>query len=310
MTRPFLRPRFAGAFLLLVAALFAALRLHAAASAWESGLIAWRAQHEQALDAPDGWLTLVGLDWLEPGDNSFGAAPDNRIHIDAPAAAHLGILRLRGDQVQLLPPPRGFPASLRIAGQPAHETLLTAASGQSVVLTDGPLTFLVIRRGNMYGLRVKNADSPVRTHFHGLHWYAPDPRYRVVARWIPFLPPHTESIPTIIGTTLKLPVPGVAEFTLDDKTLRLEPVLEEPGSRQLFFILRDTTSHLTTYGAGRFLYTGFPDHGLNRPGHLVLDFNRLENPPCAYTPYATCPLPPLQNRLAVALPAGEKRYSH
>ncbi len=310
MTRSFLRSRFVPAFLLLAAAFFAALHLHAASSAWETHLDAWRAQHEKALDAPDGWLTLVGLDWLEPGNNSFGSAPDNRIHIDTPAAAHLGILELQGDQVRLLPPPRGFPATLRIAGQPAHETLLTASSGQSAALTDGPFTFLIIHRGNMFALRVKNSDSPVRTHFHGLHWYAPDPRYRVVARWIPFVPSHTESIPTIIGTTLKLPVPGVAEFSLDGKTLRLEPVLEAPGSRQLFFILRDTTSHTTTYGAGRFLYTDFPDHGLDQPGQLVLDFNRLENPPCAYTPWATCPLPPLENRLAVALPAGEKRYSH
>jgi len=308
MTRSSLHPR--PAFLLLVAALLATLQLHAAASAWESGLAAWRAHHEQVLAAPDGWLTLVGLDWLEPGDNSFGAAPDNRIHIGAPAAAHLGILQLRGDQVRLLPPPGGFPASLRVAGQPAHEVLLNASSGQSVALTDGSLTFLVIHRGNMFALRIKDTDSPVRTHFHGLHWYSPDPRYRVVARWIPFAPPHTEAIPTIIGTTLKLPVPGAAEFTLDGRSFRLEPVLETPGSHQLFFILRDTTSHTTTYGAGRFLYTDFPDRGLDQPGHLVLDFNRLENPPCAYTPWATCPLPPLQNRLAVALPAGEKRYSH
>jgi uncharacterized protein (DUF1684 family) len=112
-------------------------------------------------------------------------------------------------------------------------------------------------------------------------------------------------IPTILGTTVEDKVPGAAEFTIDGKTVRLEPIVED-GS--LFFILRDTTSHSTTYGAGRFLYTELPSNGLDKPGELWLDFNRLQNPPCAYTPYATCPLPPPQNRLTVAIPAGERRY--
>ncbi len=114
----------------------------------------------------------------------------------------------------------------------------------------------------------------------------------------------------MIGTTLELTAPGIAEFTLGDKTLRLEPVIE-PGEKDvLFFILRDETSRTTTYQAARFLHTGLPDHGLDQPGLLTLDFNKLENPPCAYTPYATCPLPPEQNRLPVALEAGEQRYAH
>lgn len=282
----------------------------AAATSWRTGLLEWRAQHARNLAAPDGWLTLVGLDWLRPGDNSFGSAADNRILLNAPVAAHLGILELRGDQVQLLPPPGGFPPALNADGRPARATILTTPNGQSLPLTVGTLTLFVIHRGDRYALRVKDSQSPTRLSFQGLHWYPPDPRYRIEARWVPWTPPHQERIPTVVGTTLDLPAPGLAEFTLDGKTLALEPVLEAPGSHQLFFILRDTTSHTTTYGASRFLYTGFPDHGLNHPGHLLLDFNRLENPPCAYTPYATCPLPPLRNRLPVALPAGEERYSH
>ena len=103
-------------------------------------------------------------------------------------------------------------------------------------------------------------------------------------------------------------VPGVAEFTLDGKTWRLEPILESPDDKDLFFIFRDTTSKSETYGAGRFLYTPLPDHGLTQPGQLELDFNRAENPPCAYTPYATCPLPTPQNRLTIPIPAGQLRY--
>jgi uncharacterized protein (DUF1684 family) len=124
------------------------------------------------------------------------------------------------------------------------------------------------------------------------------------------VPAHQEKIPTVLGTTIEVPAPGLAEFTLDGQTVQLEPVLEDPGDKQLFFIVRDATSRTTSYGAGRFLYTDFPDHGLDHAGRILLDFNRLQNPPCAYTAYATCPLPPERNRLAIALPVGEERYSH
>ncbi|HEX3661874.1 MAG TPA: DUF1684 domain-containing protein [Acidobacteriaceae bacterium] len=298
------------AVLLLGTLVLAAPRVFAGSTDWRSGLLSWRAAQAQQLSAPDGWLTLVGLDWIEPGDNSFGAAADNRIQLSGATAPHLGVLQLSRNAVRLLPPQGGFPAALRIDGHSARPTLLSGNDMKPHALTDGSLTFYVIHRGDRYALRVKDADAPTRIHFRGLHWYAPNPRYRIEARWIPWLPAHVQKIPTVIGTTIEMPAPGLAEFTLDGKTVRLEPVLEEPGARQLFFIVRDATSHSTTYGAGRFLYTNLPDHGLQKPGHLVLDFNRLENPPCAYTPYATCPLPPQQNRLAIALPAGEQRYSH
>jgi len=166
----------------------------------------------------------------------------------------------------------------------------------------------VIHRDDRFALRVKDLQAPTRTAFHGLRWYEPNPAYRVHARWIPYNPPKTLDIPTVLGTTTHMPAPGAAEFTIDGKVVRLEPVLEDPKATDLFFILRDATSKTTTYGAGRFLYTDFPDHGLNQPGELWLDFNRLYNPPCSFTPYATCPLPPPRNRLSVPIPAGEQRY--
>jgi hypothetical protein len=278
---------------------------------WTSDLLAWRAHREAGLARPDSWLTLVGLHWLQPGANTFGSAADNRIPLSAPAGSHLGVLELSGKQVRLTAPAGGFPASLRIDGKPAHDGVLNDDEADHPSgLTAGSLTLTVIHRGDRFALRVKDAQAPVRVNFHGLHWYEADPKYRIEAKWIPWTPAHQEKIPTILGTTVLMPAPGIAEFTLDGHTMQLEPVLEEPGAKQLFFILRDTTSHTTSYGAGRFLYTEFPDHGLDKPGHLVLDFNHLQNPPCAYTPYATCPLPPEKNRLAVALPVGEKRYSH
>ncbi len=278
------------------------------AALWQQELAEWRAQRAQEIDAPGGWLTLAGLEWLKTGMNSVGSAPDNQIKLPASAPEHLGLLTVSGQIVQLLAPAGGFPAELKIDGQPAREGALTVDDRMPSAVGWRGLTLVVLKRGDRYVLRIKDADSPNRAGFHGLNWYAPDAHYLLAARWIPFTPPHIEKIPTVIGTTLELPAPGVAEFTLDGKTLRLEPVLEDPTGKTLFFILRDATSKTTTYGAARFLHTGLPDNGLEQPGTLTLDFNRLENPACAYTPYATCPLPPEQNRLPVALEAGEKRY--
>jgi uncharacterized protein (DUF1684 family) len=166
----------------------------------------------------------------------------------------------------------------------------------------------VIRREARFALRIKDSHSAAIVGFRELKWYPPDSAYRVTAKWIPYSPHKTITLATLVGTSYDQPVPGAAEFALAGKTFRLEPVLEDPAVAKLFFILRDTTSASTTYGACRFLYTGFPTNRLEKPGELVLDFNRLENPPCAYTPYSTCPLPPPGNRLPIALPVGEKRY--
>lgn len=278
-----------------------------AEAAWRQKLETWRSQREHELTAPDGWLTLVALDWLKSGANTVGSAADNQIKVEN-APAHLGMFTVSGKTVQLLAPIDGFASGLTLDGQPVREGTLSADDHRPSILTFHSLTMVVLPRGDRYALRIKDTNAPSRTGFHGLHWYGPDLRFTVEARWIPNKPPRTLKIPTVIGTTLDLPSPGVAEFTLNGKTVRLEPVLEDPHDTSLFFILRDTTSQTTTYQAGRFLRTGFPENGLDKPGTLILDFNQLYNPPCAYTPYATCPLPPEQNRLPVAIEAGEQRY--
>lgn len=280
------------------------------ASQWKTDLLAWRAHREQRLSAPDGWLTLVGLEWLKPGPNTVGSAAGNRIHLPAPVPARLGVVVVNGSDVTLEPPSSGFPAGVQVDGATAHAAKLADDDApKPTVISTGTLSFYLIRRGDRYGLRLKDSQSPTRVNFHGLNWYDPNPHYVVQATWTPFNPPHKLKIPSIIGVTDEMPAPGEAEFALDGHTLRIVPVLETPDAKQLFFILRDTTSRSTSYGAARFLYTGFPDHGLTQAGHLTLDFNHLQNPPCAYTAYATCPLPPEQNRLAIALPVGEKKYS-
>jgi uncharacterized protein (DUF1684 family) len=280
-------------------------------ASWEHELTAWRAQHVADLLKPAGWLSLTGLEWLQPGDNSFGTATDNKIRLAGNGPAHMGILHLEANNVRLLPPTGGFPPDLRVADALARTELLTVEADNdknAPHITIGTLNMYVIRREAKIGLRVKDSKSPTLLGFHGLNWYAPDAKYRVKAKWIPYSPPKSVTLATLAGTTYALPVPGVAEFMLEGKTYSLEPMLEDPASPLLFFILRDTTSATTTYKACRYLYTVLPTHGLDKPGDLVLDLNRLENPPCAYTPFATCPLPPPQNRLAIPLPVGEKRY--
>jgi len=220
------------------------------------------------------------------------------------------VVRLTGDTLQLLPPSGGYPTGLLVDGvAPANPQALAAdSSGHPSKITIGSVTITVIHRGDRYALRIKDAKAPTLVNFHGLRWFAPNDTYRLQAKWIPYNPPHHVPIPTILGTEVVSDIPGAAEFTLGGKTLRLEPILESPEDNELMFILRDLTSKTETYGAGRFLYTPMPDHGLTQPGELSLDFNRAENPPCAYTPFATCPLPPPHNRLQVAIPAGQQRY--
>jgi uncharacterized protein len=278
---------------------------------WLEEITSWHAEHAAELQKPDGWLALAGLEWLEPGDNSFGAAKDNKIHLPASGPPHMGVLHLDADTIKLTPPAGGFPAGFQIDGKPVQaQTLHTDPDHDknNPRLTIGTLNMYVIPRGDRFALRIKDAKSAALTGFHGLKWYPPNQEYRVTARWIPYAPQKTFTVATLIGTSYPAQVPGSAEFTLHGKTYRLDPILEDPEVAKLFFVLRDTTSATRTYGACRFLYTGFPDRGLDKPGELVLDFNRLENPPCAYTPYATCPLPLPQNRLPIPLPVGEQRY--
>ena len=307
-----MRFRNRSACLAFTALVFAVLPGLAAAqeNPWEKENADWREAHKADLLKPDGWLSLAGLEWLQPGDNSVGSAPDSKIHL-ATGPARLAVLHLEGETVMLNPPAGGFPPGLLVAGTPAKSQTLQAVANKDKLsphLTIGTLNLYVIRRETRFALRVKDSHSPAITGFHGLKWYEPDIAFRVIARWIPYSPYKTVTLATLVGTSYDQSVPGVAEFKLAGLTFRLEPVLEDPAVAKLFFILRDATSTTTTYPACRFLYTGFPTNGLDKPGELVLDFNRLENPPCAYTPYSTCPLPLPGNRLPIPLPVGEQRY--
>ena len=263
-----------------------------------------RKYHEsrvERLEAPEGWLSLIGLFWLDEGANGFGSASDQAIVLPEGAApAVAGTLRLEGNEVRLV---AGKGVTITIEGDPVRDRVLQDdQQGKPDVLRLGRLSMHVIRRGDRFALRVKDPEAETRREFHGIDYFPVAPAYRVEARLERFDEPKKVQIPTVAGTTSEMLVPGKLVFELDGTSFALEPLVGTAGATELFLIFRDETSGAETYGAGRYLYATLED------GRAVVDFNKAYNPPCAFTPYATCPLPPRSNRLPVAIHAGEKRY--
>jgi uncharacterized protein (DUF1684 family) len=266
----------------------------------------WRKAYANNLTQPDGWLTLVALQWLPDGDTTVGAASNNKLQLKH-LPEHLGTFQQHNGHIDLVAPPEGFASSVLVDNKPitSPATLSPDDTPNPSELVSGDVRITIIHRGDRYYLRVKDAYAPTRIHFRGLNWYAPDPSFRITAKWIPYTPARTLRILNVLGQTSEEQAPGYAEFQIDGKTYKLEPLVE---GKSLFFDFRDLTSRTTTDGAGRFLTTAFPSNGVDKPGTVVLDFNYAHNPPCGYTPYATCPLPTEANRLPIPIPAGEKRY--
>jgi uncharacterized protein (DUF1684 family) len=277
---------------------------HAAAPAdYPQEIAQWRAKRTANLTAPNGWLSLIGLEWLHEGDNRIGSAADNDIVLKA-GPAHLGVVRLGKDGAMHIALNEGSGAT--IDGKSVRESALIddmhAGEGAPTTVAFGTASFYVIERDGRKALRVKDSEAETRKHFLGIDYFDIDPSWRIVADWVPFDPPHKLEIGSVIGTIDKVDVPGKAVFKRDGHTFELLPYQEEPGG-ELFFVLADRTSGKETYGAARFLYAALP-----KDGKVVLDFNKAYNPPCAFTPFATCPLAPPENRLDVAVTAGEKKY--
>lgn len=266
---------------------------------------AWRQQRVASLTSENGWLTLVGLSWLEPGENRFGSAPGAAVRLpaDSGAPADAGTFVLGGDGRVTV---RALPGSgVTLDGQPVTERVLRSdAEGQPDVLQVGRLRLYAIRRGVRTGIRVKDPEAATRRDFKGLDYFPIDPSYRVEASFVPYTKPRQVKVPTVVGVEETMTAPGTVHFTLRGKECTLEPLVESPDDSSFFFIFADPTNGKTTYGAGRFLSTPRV-YG----GTAVLDFNQAFNPPCAFTPFATCPLPTPSNRLSVAVEAGEKAYA-
>ena len=253
---------------------------------------------EQTDDLKKNWLSLAGLFWLKPGANTFGTDPSNVI-VFPKGPAHAGEFDLQGQDVTVK---MQADAQATIDGKPVATAKLDADVTKHATRVDmGSLRFHVIVRGQRVGIRVRDSESAAIRDFKGMTFYPLDLNYRVTAQWIPSDGTKTVDVPTAIGDVSKEKVPGSVAFKLNGEELKLTALGGDPKTG-LFFVFTDPTAKgAETYPGGRFLDTGPVENGT-----ISLDFNRAYNPPCAVTPYATCPLAPKENRLTVAVTAGEK----
>jgi uncharacterized protein (DUF1684 family) len=262
---------------------------------YEQTIQQWRQKQERDLKADDGWLAVAGLFWLKDGVNTAGSGPSNEIVLPR-GPSRIGEFDFHQGQTTFRP---AAGADATVNGKPANaeSKLKPDTSGKPDQIQWNGLTMFVIHRGDRYGIRLRDTGSKMRKEFTGLHWFPIVASYRVTAKFVAYQPPKLIAIPNVLGETSQQPSPGYALFTLDGHSLRLDPIVEED---QLFFIFHDQTSGKETYPPGRFLHAELP-----KDGTVVLDFNKAYNPPCAFTPFATCPLPPKQNRLPIRIEAGE-----
>ena len=274
----------------------------------------WQSERLASLTKDDGWLTLVGLFWLNEGENKFGSDAKNAVVLPkdkAPAVA--GSLWLEKGHVRLTARPE---AKISLAPRPGVAVTpdnkpVTALDLKDdnddngpTILKLGTLLINVIKRGERIGVRVKDTESQTRREFKGLEYYPIEPKWRIEARFEPCQPAKTIPITNVLGMTDDETSPGAFAFEVDGKTYRIDPILEK-GETDLFVMIADETTGKETYGAGRYLYVTPPD----ATGKVVIDFNKTYSPPCAFTNFATCPLPPRQNHLPFRIDAGEKKYA-
>jgi uncharacterized protein (DUF1684 family) len=250
------------------------------------------------LTAPDGWLAVRGLFWLHEGANTAGSDPASEIRLPPRTPERLGMFTLAAGEVSFTADPG---ASVTAAGKPIAK--FSFARGAESSITVAGVSIEVIRRGDKIGLRMRDPEGANRTRFKGLTYFPISPAYRVRARFTAYEKPKQVPVPNVLGQLVMMESPGYVEFTIKGRSYRLEPVYETAKHEDLFFIFKDLTSRTETYEAGRFLHAPLPQKGI-----VDLDFNRAYNPPCAFTEFATCPLPIKDNQLKVRIPAGELRF--
>jgi hypothetical protein len=261
----------------------------------------WRQQREANLKSEDGWLTVAGLFWLKEGGNTIGTGRGNNFVLP-PGSAPENVGRFDFHEGMAV-----FQAAPGVLVTVNSKSMTSASlkddsAGPPDVVRVGDLSMIVIRRGDRVGIRLKDRNNAALREFTGTKWYPVAEEYRVTAKFVPYSPPKKIAVPNILGDVEQEDSPGYVVFMLRGQECRLDPVSE---GDVLFFIFRDLTSGKETYPSGRFLYSPLP-----KDGEVILDFNQAVNPPCAFTPYATCPLPPAQNHVPVRIEAGELRYGH
>jgi uncharacterized protein (DUF1684 family) len=243
------------------------------------------------------------LFWLKEGINTVGAGEKFDVRLTENfKQGKFGEIEFKNGKA-VLKVEKGIDAQIDGRSVSAPVDLVSDEKGKPTEIRTGTQTFFLIQRDERFGIRLKDSNSEARQNFKGLHWFPIDESYKVTARLEAWPEPKELSVPNVLGGNFKMKSPGVLKFTLKGKEYFLQPVDEGDGA--LFIIFRDKSSENETYRSGRFLYAEKPVNG-----EAILDFNKAENPPCAFTPYATCPLPPAGNSLEVEIQAGEKRYDH
>lgn len=293
------------------------------AAAHRAEIDGWHERRVGELEAPDSWLALIGLHWLPEGETTVGGAEDNDIVLPADKAApRLGRVVVDGREVRWITEPgvvviQGVDSTLSlpaatgprppdVSGDPAvEEALLTEdiGSGKSVVLRHGPLNWIAIRRGDRVALRVRDNEDETYAAFTGIERYPVSPDWRVTARWVPH--EKTVAVPNVLGTVSEESSPAQLEFWMDGRRHALD-LTGDPDDERYMIVFADSTSGRETYGGGRYVWVGRPD----AEGRVAIDFNLAYNPPCVWSEFATCPLPSRDNRLALAVTAGEKDWRH
>lgn len=263
---------------------------------YERSILAWRLEKEESLRAEEGWLSLSGLFWLSQGEHAVGSRPDCPIRLPEGAAPPLAGAFLVRDAEVLFRAAPGVTATK--GGRPLISVAMTPDAGPPARIALGNVSLALIRRGERHAIRVWDRSAAARRTFPGRRWFPVDARYRVTGRFESRDEPRSILVPDVTGGVQRMENPGEVAFELFDRSLRLAALQEDEDS--LFLIFADATSGKSTYPGGRYLYSATPVGG-----RVEIDFNKAYNPPCAFTPYATCPLPPPENRLPIPIEAGE-----
>jgi uncharacterized protein (DUF1684 family) len=263
---------------------------------YETKLLRWRDRFEENRRSPYGWLSLTGLDFLEPGDNAVGSEENCRVRLPSPNPPRVGVITLDGDRLFFTPEPG---VDVRAGRAPVAEALSLPCDDESFFLESLGTRFFAMKREGKYCVRIKNPNSPARKNYPGTLWYEPKPEWLLEGRFRPSESVRTIRIPNALGGIDESPCPGVVEFEAGGRKRALAVMGHEDSG--FFLVFGDATNGAETYPPGRFLNTPAP-----RLRKVVLDFNRAHNPPCALTPYATCPYPPEENKLDLEIPAGER----